>query len=267
MKFNHPQQPILMLYCTISVGGLIVLPDLAHAQVPSRLPRPAVIIRPARLPTLNPIGATTALQEGATVRIFPGRASIINFRTNEFITSITLSDPTYVLYTPNAEIDSGQTTALILRLSDGIVFENLTRSSRPNISITTINQEGKQKTYLFDLEIASGLPIPNRDHNGIVIVPDNQACCFADTARVASNGNVIQTAKGDATMNDIERGLRISIRQGFTTRTDPIVAKVQEVLAQSRNGGSLMAIAQQIGVPLSVLTTLGELGLDAAGVN
>ena len=259
MKFNHPQQPILILYCTISVGGLIVLPDLAQAQVPSRLPRPAVIIRPARLPTLNPIGATTALQEGATVRIFPGRASVINFRTDEFITSITLSDPTYVLYTPNAEIDSGQTTALILRLSDGIVFENLTRSSRPNISITTINQEGKQKTYLFDLEIASGLPIPNRDHNGIVIVPDNQA--------IASNGNVIQTAKGDATMNDIERGLRISIRQGFTTRTDPIVAKVQEVLAQSRNGGSLMAIAQQIGVPLSVLTTLGELGLDAAGVN
>jgi len=259
MKFNHPQQPILILYCTISVGGLIVLPDLAQAQVPSRLPRPAVIIRPARLPTLNPIGATTALQEGATVRIFPGRASVINFRTDEFITSITLSDPTYVLYTPNAEIDSGQTTALILRLSDGIVFENLTRSSRPNISITTINQEGKQKTYLFDLEIASGLPIPNRDHNGIVIVPDNQA--------IASNGNVIQTAKGDATMNDIERGLRISIRQGFTTRTDPIVAKVQEVLAQSRNGGSLMAIAQQVGVPLSVLTTLGELGLDAAGVN
>ena len=259
MKFNHPQQPILMLYCTISVGGLIVLPDLAQAQVPSRLPRPAVMVRPARLPTLNPIGATTALQEGTTVRIFPGRASVINFRTDEFITSITLSDPTYVLYTPNAEIDSGQTTALILRLSDGIVFENLTRSSRPNISITTINQEGKQKTYLFDLEIASGLPIPNRDHNGIAIVPDNEA--------IASNGNVIQTAKGNATMNDIERGLRISIRQGFTTRTDPIVAKVQEVLAQSRNGGSLMAIAQQVGVPLSVLTTLGELGLDAAGVN
>jgi hypothetical protein len=112
MKFNHPQPPILMLYCTISVSGLIVLPDLAQAQVPSRLLRPAAIVRPARLPTLNPIGATTALQEGATVKIFPGRASVINFRTDEFITSITLSDPTYVLYTPNAEIDSGQTTAL-----------------------------------------------------------------------------------------------------------------------------------------------------------
>lgn len=259
MKFNHPQQPILILYCTISVSGLIILPDLAQAQVPSRLPRTGAIVRPARLPTLNLIGATTALQEGATVKIFPGRASVINFRTNEFITSIILSDPTYVLYTPNAELDSGQTTALILRLSDGIAFENLTRSSRPNISITTINQEGKQKNYLFDLEIALGLPIPNRDYNGIAIVPDNEA--------IVSNGNVIQTAKGDATMNDIERGLRIAIRQGFTARTDPIVTKVQEVLAQSRNGGSLMAIAQQVGVPLSVLTTLGELGLDAAGVS
>jgi hypothetical protein len=256
MKFNHPQPPILMLYCTISVGGLIVLPNLAQAQVPSPASRPAVMVRPARLPTLNLVSATTALQEGATVKIFPGRASVINFRTDEFITSITLSDPTYVLYTPNVEMDSGQTTALILRLSDGIAFENLTRSSRPNISITTVNQEGKQKTYLFDLEIASGLPIPNRDHNGIAIVPDNEA--------IASNSNGIQTEKGYATMNHIERGLRIAIRQGFTTRTDPIVAKVQEVLVQSRNGGSLIAIAQQVGVPLSVLTTLGELGLDAA---
>jgi len=256
MKFNHSQQPILVLYCTISVAGLICLPELALAQIPSPASRPAVMVRPARLPTLNPIGATTAIQEGAMVKIFPGRASVINFRTDEFITSITLSDPTYVLYTPNAEIDSGQTTALILRLSDGIAFENLTRSSRPNISITTINKGGRQKTYLFDLEIASGLPIPNRDHNGIAIVPDNEV--------IATNGNVIQTAKGYATTNHIERGLRIAIRQGMTSSTDPIVAKVQEVLAQSRNGGSLMAIAQQVGVPIAVLSTLGELGLDAA---
>lgn len=256
MKLNQPQQPIWVLYCTISVGGWMCLPELALAQVSSPAPRPAVMVRPARLPTLNPIGATTALQEGATVKLFPGRASVINFRTDEFITSITLSDPTYVLYNPNAELDSGQTTALILRLSDGIAFRNLTRSSRPNISITTINKEGKQKTYLFDLEIASGLPIPNRDHNGIAIVPDNEA--------ITITGNVIQTINGNATVNDIERGLRVSIRQGFTTSTDPIVAKVQEVLAQSRNGGSLMAIAQQEGVPIAVLTTLGELGLDAA---
>ncbi len=93
MKFNHPQQPILILYCTVSVGGLMALPDLAQAQVP----RLGAIVRPARLPTLNLIGATTALQEGATVKIFPGRASVIKFRTNEFITSITLKDPTYVL--------------------------------------------------------------------------------------------------------------------------------------------------------------------------
>jgi hypothetical protein len=244
-----------IIFCTISVVGLVCLPELALAQVPSPAPSPAVMIRPARLPTLNPIGATTALQEGATVKIFPGRASVISFRTNEFISSVTLSDPTYVLFNPNAEIDSGLTTALILRLSDGINFESLTRSSRPNIIITTINKEGHQQTYLFDLDIASGLPIPNRDHNGIAIVPDNEV--------IATNGNFIQTAKGSATMNDIERGLRISIRQGFTTNTDPIVAKVQEVLAQSRNGGSLMAIAEQVGVPIAVLSTLGELGLEA----
>jgi hypothetical protein len=245
----------IIFCCTISVAGLICLPESSFAQAPSPALSPAVMVRPARLPTLNPIGATTALQEGATVKIFPGRASVISFRTNEFISSVTLSDPTYVLFNPNAEIDSGQTTALILRLSDGINFESLTRSSRPNISITTINQEGKQQTYLFDLEIASGLPIPNRDHNGIAIVPDNEV--------IAANGNFIQTAKGSATMNDIERGLRISIEQGFTTNTDPIVAQVREVLAQSRNGGLLMAIAQQVGVPIAVLSTLGELGLEA----
>jgi hypothetical protein len=256
MKFSPSQAPILIAHCSISMGGLMFSPNMAQAQIPTQTPRLGAIAPSVRSPTLNPIGATTALQDGATVKIFPGRASVINFRTDEFITSVTLSDPTYVLYAPNAEIDSGQATALILRLSNGIPFENLSRSSKPNISITTMNKEHEQKTYLFDLELASGLPQANRDHNGIVIVPDNEA--------IAINGNVIQTSKGDATMNQIERGLRIAIRQGLTARTDPIVNQVREILAQARNGGSLRAIAQQAGVPLSVLTALGELGLDAS---
>jgi hypothetical protein len=244
----------IIFYCTISVAGLIGKPEVAFAQAPPPAPSSAVIATPARLPTLNLVGATTALQEGATMKIFPGRASVINFRNDEFITSVLVSDPTYVLFTPNAEIDSGQATSLILRLSEGINFESLTRSSRPNIVITTTNKEGQQKTYLFDLEIASGLPA-SRDQNGIAIIPDNEV--------IATNGNSIQTPKGSATMNDIERGLRISIEQGFTPNTDPIVAQVQEVLAQSRNGGSLIAIAEQVGVPIAVLSSLGELGLEA----
>jgi hypothetical protein len=266
MKFNSPQPAILVVYCSTSLGGLVCLPNLAQAQIPSQLVNsrsPLVVsakqqTQPARMPTLNLIGATTALQEGATVQVFPGRASIINFRTDEFITSVTLSDPTYVLYTPNAEIESGQTTALILRLSNGIPFENLSRSSKPNISITTVNSENQQTTYLFDLEIASGLPQANRqDYNGIAIVPDDEA--------IVITGNIIKTPKGDATMNDVERGLRISIRRGFTARADPIVNQVREVLAQARQGGSLGTIAPQMGVPLSVLSALGELGLERSG--
>jgi hypothetical protein len=226
----------------ILIPCLMTFPIVTQAQTPDSR-------------TLNPIGATTALQEGATVQIFPGRASVINFKNDEFITSVTLSDPTYVLYSPNAEIDSGQATALILRLSNGIPFENLSRSSKPNISITTINAENEQNTYLFDLQIASGLPQVNQDYNGIAIVPDEEA--------IAINDNVIQTPKGDATINHIERGLRIAIRRGFTQRSDPIVNQVREILAQVRNGGSVRAIARQIGVPLSVLAALGELGLEA----
>jgi hypothetical protein len=250
MKIS-PAQPLIVSF-TILINGLLCFPSLAQAQIPRGEP----ITRPARTPTLKPVGSTTALEEGASVQLFPGRASVINFRTNEFITSVTLSDPTYVLYAPNAEIESGQATVLILRLSNGISFENLSRSSKPNISITTTNDQDEQTTYLFDLEIASGLPVANRDQNGIAIVPDNEV--------ISSSGDVIQTAKGEATMNHIQRGLRIAIHQGLTSRTDPVVAQVQEVLAQSRNGGSLRAIAQQVGVPLSVLSALGEMGLDAA---
>jgi hypothetical protein len=260
MSFNSSQPPILVVYCSIALGGVMCLPNLAQAQVlPQAIAQASrASTQPARMPTLNLIGATTALQQGATVQIFPGRASVINFRTNEFITSVTLSDPTYVLYTPNAEIESGQTTALILRLSNGIPFENLSRSSKPNISITTVNLENQQTTYLFDLEIASGSPQPNRrDYNGIAIVPDDEA--------IIVTGNTIQTPKGDATMNDVERGLRIAIRRGFTARADPIVNRVREVLAQARQGDSLGAIALQIGVPISVLSALGELGLAASG--
>jgi hypothetical protein len=230
----------MKIYGLLLLFGLLGFPTVAIAQVTPTAQSSATI------------GETIALQRGATVQLSPGRNSTINFRNGEVMTSIVLSDPTFVLFTPNAELDSGKAVTLILRLSNGINFPRLSRSARPNITITTVDQEGSQNTYTLDLAIASGSP---RLEQALSIVPDDEALIGID--------NTIQTPKGQATLTHVRRGLRIAIQQGFTGRSDPIVEQVRTMLAMAENGGSLAQLARQQGVSIQVLTTLAELGLSA----
>jgi hypothetical protein len=231
----------MKIYGLLFLVGLLGSPTVAIAQVTPTAPSSATI------------GETIALQRGATVQLYPGRNSTINFRNGEVMTSIVLSDPTFVLFTPNAELDSGKAVTLILRLSNGINFPRLSRSAKPNITITTVDQEGSQNTYTLDLAIASGSP-RSEQTAALSIVPDDEALIGID--------NTIQTPKGQATLIHIRRGLRIAIQQGFTGRSDPIVEQVRTLLAMAENGGSLAQLARQQGVSIQVLATLAELGLS-----
>jgi hypothetical protein len=232
----------MKIYGLLLLLGLLGFPTVAIAQIPSTVQSSATI------------GETIALQRGATIQLYPGRNSTINFRNGEVMTSIVLSDPTYVLFTPNAELDSGKAVTLILRLSNGISFPRLSRSAKPNITITTVDQAGSQNTYTLDLAIASGSPRSEQTET-LAIVPDDEALISAD--------NTIQTPKGQATLTHVRQGLRIAIQQGFTRRSDPIVEQVRMLLSMATNGGSLAELARQQGVSIQVLATLAELGLNA----
>jgi hypothetical protein len=192
-----------------------------------------------------------AYREPTSVSLFPGRSVVIDFRNGEMISFVQVSDPTYVLFQTNAEMESGHAKTVVLRLSDGIRFEHLTQSDRPNLIVTTTLPDGTLHTYSFDLQINSGQPVAGRDFNGIAIVPSTEL----------GDGNTIQTSLGAATLEDLAEGLRLSLRRGYTSIDDPIVAQIQELLARSRNGESLIELTRTQQISMRLLTALGEIAL------
>jgi hypothetical protein len=216
--------------------------SLAQTRPRAAEPLPESILR---------IGEAQAYREPTAVSLFPGRSVVIDFRNGEMISFVQVSDPTYVLFQTNAAIESGQAKTIVLRLSDGIRFEHLTQSDRPNLIVTTTLPDGTLHTYSFDLNITSGRPNPNRDFNGIAIVPNTET----------GDGNTIQTSLGTATLDDLSEGLRLSIRRGYTSANDPIVTQIQELLVRSRNGESLLEVARTQQISMRVLSALGEIAL------
>ncbi|HEY9817891.1 MAG TPA: hypothetical protein V6D20_19110, partial [Candidatus Obscuribacterales bacterium] len=67
------------------------------------------------------------------------------------------------------------------------------------------------------------------------------------------------------TLNHLERGLSVAIEADYTPPDDPIVLAVREAIAQARNGTPIRTAARQLHIDLAVLTSLGELGINANG--
>lgn len=230
----------------------------------SLTPAATAQITQVRQLSVERIPAEIAGRFATPVQIYPGRNSVIDFRTGEVISFIQLSDSSRLIFQTNAPIESGAARTVVIRPIETLIFEGSTTSPVPNLVVTTINASGDERTYLFNL-------VPNRhvprfsDPNGIAIIADADWQAEIDAQRRAAGPtNVIQTGLGVATLQDIARGLRVAIDKKYTRANDPVVYAVLEVLAQTRNGDPLEEAAAMVGVDLSVLVALGEIGLEAA---
>ena len=56
--------------------------------------------------------------------------------------------------------------------------------------------------------------------------------------------------------------LDIAIRRGYTPPNDPIVFKVREFIALARNGTAIAKAAEKTNLSMSVVISLGQLGLS-----
>lgn len=203
--------------------------------------------------SVTSVGESSAYQQTYSVPLFPGRASLIDFRNGERITFAQVSDPSYVLFQLNAPVESGQAQTIILRVSEGISFEGLTQSDLPNLVVIAQAPDRLPRTYTFNLVFRTGVPVSGEDTNGIAIVNGDTSSTAAD--------HVIRTRHGPARINDLEMGLDVAIAEGYTQPNDPIVSRLREVFARSRNGETLVDAAESADLQLSVLVSLGELAL------
>jgi hypothetical protein len=193
------------------------------------------------------------------VKVGTGRATAIDFSgVDEQITQIFLADPSHFTYATDTPLESGQATTVFLRQIQPLKFPNLTTTNLTNLFIKTRTSDGEAHLYTFNLKKSnsppnySGLSISKQTPNLAVVEPTLQVGSFRR-----------------ATINDIERGLLSAIRQGYTPASDPVVTKVREFIALARNTSnqSLLEVAQNTKVSLSLLTELGLLGIEDSSKN
>lgn len=208
----------------------------------------------AQTPSLITIGKEAALTHTTNVQVWSGRSTVIDFtKTNEIITYILLADPSRAVISTDAEISSNRAKTVFLKVIQPLQFPGATTTFITNLSVKTRSSDGEEQLYTFNIVPNYG-PITN---NGVAISPISPGI----EQKMLVAGNRV------ANLSDIELGLRIAINKGFTEQNDPIVFKVREFLALARNSMPLAKAAERVGVSLSVITALGEIGIERINEN
>ena len=195
------------------------------------------------------IGREAAAQSAVDVQVAPGRSTPIDFsQTDETIIYVMLADPSRVVYTTNAELKSGQARTLFLRAIEPLTFPGATRTEITDLSVQTIDSAGQQHLYTFNtIPIAS---VPR--YVGISVVPD-----------VAGRQTLVVDGDRTATLDDIETGLNLAIRRGYTSSTDPVVFGVRRLLALARKENiTIEQAAVTTNIPISVVTELAKIAAE-----
>ena len=190
---------------------------------------------------------TIAQQEATPIKIVPGKTSTIHFK-DESISYIKLSDPSKTVYSVNAPIDSGFAKTIFLNQTEQLKFPGQTTHERPNLYIVAIDKEGNQKNYEFVIDNS-----PQNETKISIVSPSP-----AETKPV----NAINTELGLANPYDVLEGLKYKLRTEEITSNSPLVVYVSEVVSTTLNSEkTLLEVAEELQVPLSVLTEFGRVGL------
>lgn len=212
-----------------------------------------------KIPRLDAVGRTIRLE------LYPGRATVVDLsQTKEIIVSVLLADQSNITYTSDYPIESGRSKTLFLRRIQDLDFPGATEATITNLWIKTRSPDGTEHLYSFDLFFASG---GVGMANGVQILPEKTGQDVGSEDRnnsLSLPDNTLIVSKGRrATISDIEEGLQIAIRRGYTPADDPIVLRIEEILLEVRNSSrSLDGVAQQKQVNILVLSELAEIALD-----
>lgn len=183
------------------------------------------------------------------ININPGQTSAINFENDEIVSYLILSDRSRIVYSLNASPESGEARSIFLRNIKPLNFPGEIASSKPNLFVVAVDNQGRQKQYEFIIDNTQ-----NSDKN-INIIPQRQE-------PKSEPINVINTDLGAATPEDIRIGLKYKLQQREIDPEDSIALYTAEAIAITLNGDqTLLALATEFDIPLSVLSEFGRTGL------
>ena len=208
-----------------------------------------VTIGQAQTPALRIVGRDSATNATTNLQVWSGRASVIDFtQTGEIITYIRLADPSKAVFSTDAELETNQAQMIFVQPIEPLQFPGATTTQITNLFVKTHSREGVERLYTFNIVHSSGQPT----NNGIAI----------STVTPGHEQSLLVANNQTATISDIERGLDMAIRRGYTTPNDPVVFKVREFLALARNGTAITKAAERTNLSMSVVLSLGQLGMS-----
>lgn len=194
------------------------------------------------------VDRTRATNSAVQVQVAPGRATSISFsQTDETIAYILLADASRVVYSTDAELETGRAKTVFLRVIQPLRFPGATTTPVTNLMVQTVDARGQNRLYTFDIVHSS-----NPRYVGVQIFP---AIARSQASPAVGNLNI--------TPDRIQAGLSIAIMQGYTSIDDPVVAKVRRLLELMRTENMTVSeAAYSVGVPLAVLAELGRLSQE-----
>jgi hypothetical protein len=207
----------------------------------------------ARTSAYQVVDRNRATTSAVQVQVAPGRATSISFsQTDETIAYILLADASQVVYSTDAELETGRTKTIFLRVIQPLRFPGATTTPVTNLMVQTVDARGQNRLYTFDIVHSS-----NPRYVGVQILP-----AIARSQADPAVGNL------NLTLDNIQTGLSIAIMRGYTSIDDPVVAKVRQLLElmQTENMTASEA-AQSVGIPLDVLESLARLVREARGLS
>jgi hypothetical protein len=113
-------------------------------------------------------------------------------------------------------------------------------------TLLTLIADGSQGKKLYQFKVMMGQGAPQ--YNTLTIQPDSQGTPYLDVGLRR------------APLEDVEKGLAIAESKKLIRRRDSAWSKVQNFLAQVRNGESINTAAQVTGANMAIIIKLAELG-------
>jgi hypothetical protein len=156
---------------------------------------------------------------------------------------ILLADASRVVYSTDAELETGRAKTIFLRVIQPLRFPGATTTPVTNLMVQTVDARGQNRLYTFDIVHSS-----NPRYVGVQILP------AIARSQASSVGNL------NLTLDNIQTGLSIAILRGYTSIDDPVVAKVRQLLELMRTENMTVSeAAHSVEVPLEVLASLARL--------
>ncbi|MFB2880654.1 hypothetical protein [Floridanema aerugineum] len=208
----------------------------------------AVKVGKAQTSALRIVERNAAINTTTNLQVWRGRASVIDFtQTGEVVTYIRLADPSKVVLNTDAELKTNQARMIFVQSIQTLRFPGAITTPITNLFVKTRSSEGVERLYTFNIVHCSG----KATNNGIAIssvTPNREQNVFL------ANNQTLSIA-------DVERGLEVAIRRGYTTVNDPVVFKVREFLDLVRNGTTVAQAVERTNLSISVVISLAKLGL------